>query len=119
MENNFKRLEQKVIKWGESKGILSKSLPIKQYEKTLEEISELKEALVAQLYDKKTFINSKGVELNTDKEIKDAIGDVVVTLIIQCEMQGLKITDCLEYAYNEIKDRKGRMINGAFVKDEL
>lgn len=31
---------------------------------------------------------------------------------------GTTLTDCLEYAYNSIKDRKGKMINGVFFKEE-
>lgn len=30
---------------------------------------------------------------------------------------GFKKWECLEYAYNEIKDRKGKLINRTFVKD--
>ena len=56
--------------------------------------------------------------VNDDREeIKDAIGDIVVTVIIQAEMQGMDIEDCLESAYNIIKHRKGKMQNGQFVKE--
>ena len=47
----------------------------------------------------------------------DAIGDIVVTLVIQCRMQRVDFIECVESAYDVIKDRKGRMINGKFVKD--
>jgi hypothetical protein len=53
----------------------------------------------------------------TDHEIKDGIGDVLVTLLIQCKMQGLDPLDCLEMAVKVIENRKGKMINGTFVKN--
>ena len=52
-------------------------------------------------------------------ELADAVGDVLVCLINFCAMRGFDITDCLAGAWDEIKDRKGRMVpGGAFVKDE-
>lgn len=69
--------------------------------KTMEELGELARAI------------NKG-----DKEKQmDGIGDTVVTLICIAEQLGLKFNDCLDYAYNEIKDRKGKLINGTFVKE--
>ena len=50
-------------------------------------------------------------------EIADAIGDVTVCLVLAAERAGLIFEDCVEQAWNEIKDRKGRMINGTFVKN--
>jgi len=50
-------------------------------------------------------------------EIEDAIGDIVVTLIIQARMHGLSLGQCLASAYDQIKNRTGKMINGVFVKD--
>jgi hypothetical protein len=40
-------------------------------------------------------------------------------LIILAAMRGLTIEQCLASAYNEIKDRKGKMVNGKFVKESL
>ena len=51
------------------------------------------------------------------KRIIDAIGDIMVTLIIQAKLQDLSLEECLESAYNVIAERKGKMINGQFVKD--
>ena len=48
----------------------------------------------------------------------DGIGDVLVTLIIVAEQLGLTLTECLAVAYLEIKDRKGRLVNGTFIKEE-
>ena len=113
----FKELEEKVIIWAKEKGILEKGNPLAQAEKTLEEANELFEACEAQSIDSFEFINSKGVKVNTKDEIEDGIGDALVTLIIQSEMQAVKIENCLEKAYNVIAKRKGKMIDGQFVKD--
>lgn len=51
-------------------------------------------------------------------EMKDALGDTFVTLIILADILGFDIIDCLLAAYEEIKDRKGTTINGSFVKEE-
>lgn len=47
----------------------------------------------------------------------DAIGDITVVLIGYCLQRGLTLEQCLESAYNEIKDRTGKLVNGVFVKD--
>lgn len=70
--------------------------------KTMEELGELATAI------------NKG---NKEGQ-KDGIGDTVVTLICISEQLGIDFYECLEFAYNEIKDRKGRMINGVFVKEQ-
>lgn len=100
MKDYFK-LECAIEVWAEEKGILAQATPIKQAMKTQEELTELCNAI-----------------LNDDKEeIKDAIGDIVVTLIIQAKMQGLTIEECLNTAYDVISKRTGQMINGQFIKD--
>lgn len=50
--------------------------------------------------------------------LRDSIGDQAVVLINMAEREGYSFTDALETSYNEIKDRKGRMINGVFVKED-
>ena len=73
----------------------------KSYTKTWEETDELITA----------------IEKDDRAEVIDALGDILVTIIIQAEMQGLKLTDCLESAYNVIAKRTGKMVDGQFVKD--
>lgn len=94
-------LSSLIEEWAEEKGILSKATPLTQAIKTKEEVGELYHAIL---------------DDNRD-EIKDAIGDIMVTLIIQCKMQGMDLQDCLESAYNVIKNRTGKMVDGVFVKD--
>jgi len=115
---DFKELQEKVIDWADDKGIFEKATPISQHSKTLEEVKELTDALDAQSKGLETFINEKGNEVNTEYEIKDAIGDIIVTLIIQAKKQKLTIEECLESAYNVISKRTGKMVDGVFVKDE-
>jgi NTP pyrophosphatase (non-canonical NTP hydrolase) len=91
----------KISRWANDRNIIQGSTPIKQALKTLEECAELIESVA-----------------DNDKEgISDAIGDICVTLVNQCEMQGLDFLECIEKAYEVIKDRKGRMINGKFQKE--
>jgi NTP pyrophosphatase (non-canonical NTP hydrolase) len=50
--------------------------------------------------------------------IKDGVGDVLVCLIIYCALRDIDLSQCLELAYEEIKDRTGTLLpNGTFVKD--
>lgn len=114
----YKELEPLVIQWAKDKGILEKATPLAQANKTLEETEELLEAVTSQDWGNKTFFNSKGKQVNTEEEIKDALGDILVTIIIQAEMQGLKLEDCLEAAYNVISKRTGYMKDGMFIKNE-
>ena len=94
-------LSSLIEEWAEEKGILSKATPLTQAIKTKEEVGELYHAILD----------------NNQEEIKDAIGDIMVTLIIQCKMQDMDLQDCLESAYNVIKNRTGKMVDGVFVKD--
>ena len=114
----YQELERKVLQWAEDKGIMSKATPLRQAHKTLEEVEELIEASEAHENDYKFFTNSKGKKVNTQEELKDAFGDILVTIIIGAEMQGFKLEHCLESAYNIISKRTGRMENGQFVKNE-
>lgn len=96
-------LVQKVEEWASDKGILSKATTLAQSLKTLEEVTEL---VVA-------------ISINDREETIDAIGDIMVTLIIQCKMQGLSLEECLLAAYSVISKRTGKMVNGQFVKDQM
>ncbi|MBO0430452.1 hypothetical protein JZO82_14890 [Vagococcus fluvialis] len=51
-------------------------------------------------------------------ELRDGIGDVVVTLIILAQQNGMSLDECLDQAYSEISGRTGKMVNGVFVKSE-
>lgn len=98
----YKELELLVIEWAKNKEILTKGNKMSQALKTLEEVGEL--------------INS--IHNNDSIGATDDLGDILVTIIIQAEMQGLKLTECLESAYNVISKRTGVMRNGQFHKDK-
>ena len=51
-------------------------------------------------------------------DIADDIGDMIVVLINIAERNNLTIEQCLAQAWNDIKDRKGKMVDGIFVKEE-
>ena len=90
-----------VTEWARLKGILDNGTREGQAWKTIEEANEL----------------LKAVQENNDAEVIDAIGDVMVTIIIQAHMNGLRVEDCLQSAYDVIAKRNGRMEGGVFVKD--
>lgn len=115
--NRFDKANNRVIKWADKKGILEKATPLTQLDKTLEELLEFREALVAQNNNLEYYINSKGVKVNTQEQIVDGLGDMDVTLKIQCKMQNLDPLYCLEYVLDIIEKREGEMVNGQFVKN--
>lgn len=115
---DFKELNKLTIEWARDKGILDKATPLTQWSKTEEEVAETKEALFALQNNLLQYINSKGVVKNTREEVKDGLGDTLVTVLIECALLNLNPLDCLESAYDVISKRTGRMKDGVFVKDE-
>ena len=103
----YEELETKVIEWAKDRNILENSNAIKQISKTQEELDETLDAL-------------KRLEQGEEAmlEVADGIGDMLVTIILLAKIVGLESVDCLADAYDEIKDRKGKMINGLFVKEK-
>jgi NTP pyrophosphatase (non-canonical NTP hydrolase) len=98
---DYNQLEALVIEWAENKGILEKATTAAQANKTMEECQELIDA----------------IQDDNRDEIADALGDILVTIIIQAKMQNMSLVECLEGAYNVIAKRTGKMVNGQFVKD--
>tara|TARA_A100001201_G_scaffold140946_1_gene135179 strand:+ start:197 stop:523 length:327 start_codon:yes stop_codon:yes gene_type:complete len=105
---SFEELENKVNEWAEEKGIFQKSSALKQISKTQEELLETLQALVVYEF--------APLQKNLN-EVEDGIGDMLVTIIILSKMVGVDSVACLESAYNVIKERTGKMVNGLFVKD--
>jgi NTP pyrophosphatase (non-canonical NTP hydrolase) len=97
LTNEFEPIRQ----WAEERGLYSKGDPKTQALKLVEEMGELAQAI-----------------LKDDKaEFQDAIGDCVVVLTNLAELNGDRIEDCINGSYNVIAKRKGKMINGTFVKE--
>jgi NTP pyrophosphatase (non-canonical NTP hydrolase) len=98
----MEQLVNNVIQWANEKGILSKDKSLAQMCKVTEEIGEVASALVK----------------CKQEELKDGIGDSFVTLIILAKQNGLEPEECLRAAWDEIKNRKGKVNeHGAFVKE--
>ena len=98
---SYSYTEMQVLQWGEARGIVQNATAQSQAIKTLEEVTELFDA-----------INKKDLEAS-----KDAIGDIVVTLIMVCAVLDVDLVECLKGAYGQIKNRKGYLTKeGIFVK---
>lgn len=59
----------------------------------------------------------QGMAKNKPDQIEDSIGDMYVVLTILSMQLGLEIGHCISGAYAEIKNRKGEMVNGVFIKE--
>lgn len=59
-----------------------------------------------------------GIARDDDAIIEDSIGDMFVVMMVMCEIKGIDFTDCVRSAYYEIKDRKGKLVDGVFIKEE-
>lgn len=97
MENTIKN----VIQWASDKNLLKKENSYAQMAKVTEEVGETASALL------------KGDMF----KLQDGIGDVVVTLIILAEQNSLTLEQCLESAWLEISNRKGKTEGGVFRKE--
>ena len=96
-ENIFECIRE----WADERGLYEKGDPKTQYIKLMEETGEIGRALLK----------------NDTDEIIDGIGDAVVVLTNLAELVGVPIEECIQEAYDVISRRKGKMVNGTFVKD--
>jgi NTP pyrophosphatase (non-canonical NTP hydrolase) len=87
--------------WARDRGLHTMDAS-KQMLKLIEEVGELASA----------------ISKNKEAEVVDSIGDIYVVLVILSMQLGLDINKCVEVAYHEIKDRKGKVVNGIFIKEE-
>jgi uncharacterized protein YabN with tetrapyrrole methylase and pyrophosphatase domain len=90
----------KIKQWHYDRNLIKGSTDKDQYMKLLEEILELQSNIMKK------------------KPVVDDIGDIIVVLVNIAERNELTIEQCLEHAYNDIKDRTGKMVDGVFVKDQ-
>lgn len=98
---SYAQIEMQVLQWAEARRIIPNATPASQLLKAISEMGELADA-----------------EGKRDMDaIKDAVGDVMVCLINYCALRDLDLVQCLEGAYEQIKDRKGTLMpDGTFVK---
>lgn len=95
-------VEMNIVRWAEARRIIPNSTPHMQLLKAVSEMGELADATI------------KG---NTE-DIMDAIGDVMVCLIVYCALKDINLVDCMNLAYDTIKNRRGILnANGVFVKE--
>ena len=90
-----------IREWAKERGLYDKGDPKTQYIKLMEETGEIGRAILK----------------NDTEQIVDGIGDAVVVLTNLAELVGVPIEECIQEAYNVIAKRKGKMINGTFVKN--
>lgn len=90
-----------ITEWAQARNLIDGSDSFRQFVKLSEEFGEL----------------AAGIAKHQPDTVADSIGDCVVVLTIIAAQYGLTLPDCARLAYAEIKDRKGRMINGVFVKE--
>lgn len=108
----FKELQEKILEWADIHDLLHEENSGKQFLKFVEEVFEFKTEM-------------DNVLSYTDPYVDEAIermelemGDVFVTLIILCKQLEIEPMECLELAYEKIKNRKGETRNGMFIKAE-
>lgn len=91
-----------IRRWAAARNLIQGSTPEKQFTKLIEEIGEL----------------ATGLAKKRDDLVMDGIGDAVVVLTILAAQRGVNIEACIDMAWDEIKGRKGRMVDGVFVKED-
>lgn len=96
----------KINEWADERN-LKQADPKIQWMRITEEVGEIRDVLL-----KPTKFTDPQMAL------KDAVGDTLVTIIVLAHQLDLDVTECLSIAYEEIKNRKGKMVNGTFVKEE-
>lgn len=88
-----------VTVWHYNRNLIKGSSDKDQFHKLVQECAELSDNIC------------KG------NDIRDDIGDILVVLINIAERNGLTLQECLQVAYDDIKHRRGRMVDGVFVKE--
>ena len=101
MTTNMELLAHRVEQWAKERGLDNPDNSTAQALKLFEEAGELAQSHLKE----------------REQDGKDAVGDILVVLTIYCQQKGWSIAECFELAYNEIKNRKGKMVNGSFVKE--
>ena len=96
----MKKLITKVIKWHEDRNLIEGSTDKDQVLKLQQELGELSDSVCKQ------------------KDVRDDLGDMMVIMLNIMKRNDITMEECLETAYNDIKDRKGKMVDGVFIKEK-
>ena len=102
----FGDLITKINQWADDRN-LKQADPKIQWMRVTEEDGEIRDVLLKP---------TKFTEPNA--ALKDAVRDTLVTIIVLAHQLDLDVTECLSVAYEGIKNRKGKMVNGTFVKED-
>lgn len=94
-------MKELILNWARERNLLKHTNSNKQFIKLVEEVGEL----------------ASGIAKNDLIGIIDSIGDIQVVLIILAKQYDLDVDVCLEAAWHEIKERKGKTVNGIFIKE--
>jgi NTP pyrophosphatase (non-canonical NTP hydrolase) len=98
-DNELNTLVEAVKNWHHDRNLIAGATDKDQFCKLMQEAGELSDSIC------------KG------RDVSDDIGDMIVVLINIAERNNLSLKHCLEQAWNDIKDRKGKMVDGVFVKE--
>lgn len=117
----FNNLRDKVLDWGKDKDLLHDKNSEKQFLKFMEEVFEFRDEWILCLHEFKKCNYGKADDhpevVEHRGNMKLEMGDVFITLIILCDQLNMDPVECLGRAYEKIKDRKGKTINGVFIKE--
>ena len=92
-------LLEMIAQWHYDRNLISGSTDKDQCLKLIQEVGELSDNICKQ------------------QPVIDDIGDIIVVLVNIAERNNLSMTECIEHAYNDIKDRKGQVVDGIFIKE--
>lgn len=99
-EKDLNELTLAIYKWFDDRNLFD---PIMQFAKLNEEVGEIAHELTR--------------DRRNSLQLKDALGDTYITLVGMAHHLNMDLSECVEGAYNEIKDRKGKTVKGTFIKD--
>jgi NTP pyrophosphatase (non-canonical NTP hydrolase) len=98
----YANIEMQIVQWAEARKIIPNSTPATQLLKAVSEMGELADATIK----------------NNREDILDAVGDVMVCMVNYCALQDISLVECMQIAYDQIKNRKGILLkNGVFIKE--
>lgn len=100
-KTDFPTLERLVRMWHDDKELFDTSIHV-QMVRLMEETGEL----------------ARAIDKGSRNDVLDAAGDMQVVLINILARYGASLETSLAAAYSEIRDRKGSVRNGMFIKTE-
>lgn len=107
---DFEQLKTKVEEWADDKDLIRFEYRFKQFEKVVEEVFEFKAEM--------DFVDWKLNYKEPTFDLMLELGDVMVTLLVLSKQLNVDIVECLQLAYEKISKRKGKTVNGTFIKEE-